>query len=242
MKARDHYHNHLAYFYSWMVGDFEDKLQEQKKYFNDRKIRPCSSNLAFDLGSGHGLQSVALAEIGFHVKAIDFNRQLLDELQIHQSSLNIERIHEEILHFLKGTSQKAELIVCMGDTLTHLESFKEVRELVAQVSKHLDRNGKIIFSFRDFTPALKDEERFIFVKGDDSRILTCFLEYFSDYVMVHDILYEKQNGAWVPKISAYPKLRLGEGIFNDLLRQNGIITKRSEVIKGMIHIVGELMD
>ena len=240
MKARDHYDNHLAFFYSWMVGDFQDKLQEQKKYFNERKIKPSSSNLAFDLGSGHGLQSVALAEIGFEVKAVDFNRQLLDELQIHQGSLNIERIHTEILLFLKGTSQKAELIVCMGDTLTHLESFNEVRELVAQVSKHLERNGKIIFSFRDFTTALKDEDRFIFVKGDDSRILTCFLEYFSDYVMVHDILYEKKNGAWVPRISAYPKLRLGEGFLNDLLRQNGIITQRSEIIKGMVHIVGEM--
>lgn len=240
MKARDHYDNHLAFFYSWMVGDFQDKLQEQKKYFNERKIRPSLSNLAFDLGSGHGLQSVALAEIGFEVKAVDFNRQLLDELQIHQGSLNIERIHKEILLFLKGTSQKAELIVCMGDTLTHLESFNEVRELVAQVSKHLERNGKIVFSFRDFTTALKDEDRFIFVKGDDSRILTCFLEYFSDYVMVHDILYEKKNGAWVPRISAYPKLRLGEGFLNDLLRQNGIITQRSEIIKGMVHIVGEM--
>jgi hypothetical protein len=108
------------------------------------------------------------------------------------------------------------------------------------VSKHLERNGKIIFSFRDFTTALKDEDRFIFVKGDDSRILTCFLEYFSDYVMVHDILYEKKNGAWVPRISAYPKLRLGEGFLNDLLRQNGIITQRSEIIKGMVHIVGEM--
>ena len=46
------------------------------------------------------------------------------------------------------------------------------------------------------------------VKNDDSRILTCFLEYFPHHVMVHDILYEKQGGKWIQKVGSYPKLRL----------------------------------
>jgi 2-polyprenyl-3-methyl-5-hydroxy-6-metoxy-1,4-benzoquinol methylase len=36
--------------------------------------------LAIDLGCGHGLQSISLANLGFCVKAVDFNTQLLHHL------------------------------------------------------------------------------------------------------------------------------------------------------------------
>lgn len=240
MKARDHYHHHLGNFYSWMVGDFEEKQHEQESYFKEREIRPFSSKIAFDLGSGHGLQSVALAKIGFIVKAIDFNQQLLDELQRNKGNLNIEGLYGDMLHFLKETPQKAELIVCMGDTLTHLENLEEVSELISEISSRLEPKGRIIFSFRDFTVALKEEERFIFVKGDDSRVLTCFLEYFFDHVMVHDLLYEKHDGNWIQKISAYPKLRLAQSVVINLLREHSIEITRSEVIRGMTYLFGSL--
>ncbi|WP_276368301.1 class I SAM-dependent methyltransferase [Chryseolinea sp. H1M3-3] len=239
MKPKDHYDNHLGNFYSWMVGNFEEKQKEQENFFAEQSLAVKNYKIAFDLGAGHGLQSISLAHLGYDVRAVDFSKQLLDELNIRKEHLNIKTINDDILSFLKRTSEKAELIVCMGDTLTHLESIGALADLVTEISKHLEPDGHVILSFRDLTQALIDEQRFILVQSDDSKILTCFLEYFPDYVMVHDVLHERQNGKWTQKVSAYPKLRVNQDMISKMLQENNIEFVKSEVIHRMIYLTGK---
>ncbi len=193
MNAKNHYDQHLGNFYSWMLGDFDEKQKEQENFFWRNGIKPVSRKVAFDLGAGNGLQAISLAKLGFAVTAIDFNTQLLDELTSRKSNLNIEIINDDLLTYLQRSRHQAELIVCMGDTITHMESIDQLALLVQHMSSHLEPGGKIVLSFRDLTKELQGDERFIPVKNDDSRILTCFLEYFPHHVMVHDILYEKRR-------------------------------------------------
>jgi len=239
MRVKDHYSNHLGSFYSWMVGNFDEKQREQESFFIENKVTPISNKVALDLGAGHGLQSVSLARLGFVVKAVDFNEQLLDELERNRRDLAIEPIQDDLINFLKNFHGKAELIVCMGDTLTHLESLQEVELLIAEISNHLTDRGKVIFSFRNLKTELQYEDRFIPVRSDETKILTCFLEYFPDHVMVHDILYEMKRGKWNQKISAYPKLRLDELWIVKLLSKTKIHISQSQLNKGMVYLIGE---
>jgi hypothetical protein len=239
MEVKDHYDKHLANFYSWMIGDFNAKQSEQEIFFRSKNITPVKTKIAFDLGAGHGLQAVSLANIGFSVKAVDFNDQLLQELSTNRKTLSIEIIKDDILDFLQKQSLYADVIVCMGDTITHLSKVQDVERLMQLSAKLLVDKGKIIFSFRDLTNALKDESRFIPVKRDNERILTCFLEYFPDHVMVHDILYEKQKEEWKLKVSAYPKLRLNAQMIESVLIENGFKAIFAETINGMIYMIGE---
>jgi hypothetical protein len=39
MTAKEHYDNHLDNFYSWMVGEFTTKQQEQQAFFSSHDIR-----------------------------------------------------------------------------------------------------------------------------------------------------------------------------------------------------------
>ena len=239
MTVKDHYDKHLGNFYSWMIGNFLEKQLEQEVFFSENNIKPSASKVAFDLGAGHGLQAVSLAKLGFSVKAVDFNDQLLKELQTNKLGYDIDVIKSDLLLFLKNEKGKAGAIVCMGDTLTHLESISQVEQLVHNCSNLLIPKGKIIFSFRDLTTELKNVERFFAVKSDESRILTCFLEYFQDYVLVHDILYEKENGTWKQKVSVYPKLRINETQILKMLSENRIQLINSRIINRMTYLIGE---
>jgi SAM-dependent methyltransferase len=225
-----------------MTGDFERLQRQQQCFFESQNIYPVSSGRAIDLGCGHGLQSVSLARLGFSVTAVDFNECLLTELQQQKGSLNIKVKQEEILHFLHQDDTSAELIVCMGDTITHLSSIHDVEFLIKRCSEKLEAKGKIILSFRDLTNELNEEHRFIPVKGDAERIHTCFLEYFPDHVKVYDILHERTNGAWTQQISWYPKLRLNETMVRGLLDENYFQISHTEVINGMTHIAGHLVN
>ena len=121
MDAKKHYEHHLAEFYEWMVGDFDARQQEQQAYFEDNAIFPKSNHIAIDLGAGHGLQSVSLAKLGFEVKAIDFNILLLNSLQKRKGNLHIDLIESDLIDF-RDKVKESELIVCMGDTISHLDS------------------------------------------------------------------------------------------------------------------------
>ena len=81
MTVKDHYDQHLAHFYEWMTGDFDQHMHAQLEYFQSHALIPDAANQrAIDLGAGHGIHSVALAKLGYHVLAVDFNQHLLSLL------------------------------------------------------------------------------------------------------------------------------------------------------------------
>ena len=67
--------------------------------------------------------------------------------------------------------------------------------------------GLFVVTFRDYVSSpLKDDGRFILVRSDEIRILTCFLEYGEATVQVHDVLHERDGGSWRLRLSSCPKL------------------------------------
>lgn len=238
MTAQEHYEKHLAHFYEWMTGDFEKNVKEQLDFFEKIGIKPLQNKIALDLGSGHGLQSIALAKLGFQVKAIDFNQQLLESLRLCGKELGIQTFQRNLLSE-ENFTQHVELIVCMGDTISHLESIKEIRLLLERCFKCLINNGKMILSFRDYGTELIDTQRFIPVKSDENKILTCFLEYFESHVKVTDLLQERKNGQWTQRVSSYYKVRITNQMMEQLLMEAGFRIINNEVTKRMIYLMAE---
>jgi 2-polyprenyl-3-methyl-5-hydroxy-6-metoxy-1,4-benzoquinol methylase len=242
MTAKNHYDNHLAHFYSWMVGNFSEKQQAQEDFFNRNGITPKGNKVAIDIGAGNGLQSISLAKLRFEVIAVDFNRQLLDELISHKKDLHVKTVCDDAGNFLLNFNGHADVIVCMGDTITHLETIGQVEQLMANISQHLASGGRTVISFRELIAELNGPERFIPVRSDETRILTCFLEYFPNHVMVHDILHEWQSGKWTQKVSCYPKLRLSEAYVIEAFERNKIKLLSTQRISGMIYLIGQKLN
>lgn len=96
MKVKEHYDNHLADFYSWMIGDFEKGKNAFKDFCINNKIESIETGNAIDLGAGNGIQSIALGELGFKVMSVDFNEKLLSELKLKIGELPIRLIEDDI--------------------------------------------------------------------------------------------------------------------------------------------------
>lgn len=239
MTVKEHYENHLAGFYSWMTGDFNTKQQEQEQFFVAKRILPSSTKVAIDLGAGHGVQSASLARLGFSVKALDFNKQLLNELSTNCKDLDVTPIEDDIRFIAKYKPLSPELILCCGDTLTHLESENEIEHLIEDCCETLPDKGKLIFSFRDYSEKLAGDKRFIPVKSDDTRILTCFLEYSPTHVMVTDLLHEYNGTAWQQKVSSYKKVRISASEVADMLTLNGMRILFNESVNRYMTIIAE---
>ncbi|MDB4901201.1 MAG: methyltransferase protein [Mucilaginibacter sp.] len=222
MTAKEHYDRHLGNFYSWMAGDFDEKQKEHQQFLIEHQIKPFSTQFAIDLGAGHGIQSVSLAKLGFKVKAIDFNKQLLTELKLNSKGFDIDVIEDDIRLFNKHIDTTPELIICWGDTITHLNSETETEQLLIDCCEALTENGKLIISFRDYSNELIGDNRFIPVKSDENKILTCLLEYFPEHVRVTDLFYEKEESGWKQKVSSYNKIRISVSSIRNILLKNGM--------------------
>lgn len=236
MTVKEHYDNHLGNFYSWMTGDFRTRAGEFKEFLTDNSIIPNVNKIAIDLGAGHGIQSIPLAELGFKVIAVDFNQQLLNELKLNANDLKISVVKDDIRkvgHFVENP----ELIVCCGDTLSHLNNKEEVENLIVDISNSLARNGKVIFSYRDYSVPLTGTDRYIPIKSDNKRILTCILDYENDFVNVTDLLYEKTNDSWKQKVSTYRKVRLLTSEIVNLIESNGLIMSFNQIINRLTTII-----
>jgi hypothetical protein len=112
-----------------------------------------------------------------------------------------------------------------------------VVSLLRDVAASLSPGGLFVATFRDYvsTP-LQSDGRFILVRSDEERILTCFLEYADTTVTVHDLLHQREGGSWRLHVSSYPKLRLAPQWVVEQLSALGLSVRRDTASGGMIRI------
>lgn len=232
-----HYDEVLSDVYSWMFGGFDIGVQKNIAFFDKYRLTPKGSRLAVDLGSGCGFQSIPLAKLGYSVTAIDLDSKLLSELKSNSKNLQITPVQNDLIDFDEVIEGGIELVVCMTDTLLHLESKEKVISLFSKVHAALEPEGKFIITFRDLTIELIDMDRFLPVKSDGSTIFTCFLEYEFETVKVHDIVYKKNGVNWKLFKSFYRKLRLSKEWVIEQLSQCNFNKIDSSVDNGVITII-----
>jgi 2-polyprenyl-3-methyl-5-hydroxy-6-metoxy-1,4-benzoquinol methylase len=240
MQVKKHYKEHLSHFYSWMVGDIELKIADFRNFLMNHHIEPKETKVAIDLGAGNGIQSIALKESGFEVTAIDFDERLLNELKSNRRAKGIETVQSDIRDIIKFRYLKPELIVCCGDTITHLDNKKQIKNLIEDSKDILTRNGQLILTFRDYSHKLNDRQRFIPVKSSSDRILTCILEYNAEKVKVTDLLYEKKEREWKQKVSSYEKVRISTSELVEFIEHAGMEISVNEPVDGMQTLVANV--
>jgi 2-polyprenyl-3-methyl-5-hydroxy-6-metoxy-1,4-benzoquinol methylase len=234
-SVEEHYAGLLAPVYAWMGGGVAASLASGATELAELGV---TGRLAVDLGAGFGTHTIPLARAGWNVLAVDSSRVLLDDLVALGEGLPIEAHCGNLLQFADHLARGAtpDLVLCMGDTLTHLQSREEVCVLAREVAASLAPRGTFIATFRDYTSLQRGPARFIPVRADERRILTCFLEEAGTHVLVHDLLHENRNGHWGMRVSAYRKLRLAPAEVGRLFEDAGLAPRLSAGPRGMVRL------
>lgn len=233
----EHYLSHLGPVYVWMAGGLDAALERGAQEIETLSLFPVHNGHAVDLGAGFGMHAIPLARRGFSVLAIDSCTELLETLQESSGELAITAVNDELRNFGAHLQGKAELVLCMGDTITHLPTFAAVEELIHRVASKLCSGGQFVLTFRDYGTPLEAERRFILVRSDQSRIATCFLEYGHESVAVHDILHENKGSEWKLRVSSYQKLRLTPAWMENALRSAGFEFRTEAGFAGMVRMI-----
>jgi SAM-dependent methyltransferase len=231
--VQQHYANLLAPIYIWMVGGVDAALAAGA---DDVAPLLPGAGIAVDLGAGFGMHAIPLARGGYDVVAIDTSAELLDALRTSGADLSIRAVEGDLLDFKRHASAPASLIVCLGDTLTHLADLSQVERLCRDVAASLRSGGRFVVTFRDYSRALTGDARFIAVRSDAERIHTCFLEERPEHMLVHDIVHERDGAVWRMTVSSYPKLRLAPQTLENLLFAAGLEPTIAPGPRGMVRV------
>ena len=209
--AREHHFAHVAPIYLWMAGGIEHALRLGTLDVASLGLPARHDDLAVDLGAGFGMHAIPLARMGYSVIAIDSSPELIDELGIHACGLPIRPIVADLVDFRMHVPGRAARILCMGDTLTHLDSQDSIKRLFADVAACLLPGGRFVATFRDYTrlPA-------------------------GDAVPEYDIVHERHGDARTLEASTCPKLRLDPDWVGGELRRHGLVVERSAGPRGMV--------
>jgi len=237
-SVTEHYANLLAPIYTWMAGGAETAFTFGQSDL-DTVLR--EGTFAIDLGAGFGMHSIPLARAGWRVLAIDSSASLIKELATSAAGLRVSTYCGDLLDFARYLSagERADMMLCMGDTLTHLQSREAIAALSKEVAAHLAARGRFVATFRDYSRLPTGNSRFIPVRADDQRILTCFLEEFDEYVMVHDVLQLRERDTWSTRVSSYRKLRLVPEEVRLIFQAAGLQARMEPGPRGMVRLVAD---
>lgn len=236
-SVTEHYERVLSAVYAWTAGGAEAAVSAGAAEIDALNLDLAPGALAVDLGAGFGMHAIPLARRGARVVAIDSSAVLLEQLKKLAGDLPVVTVHDDLLAFRAHVTEKAALLLCMGDTLTHLPEHTHVDLLVQEASEALSPGGRFVLTFRDFSEPLLDEQRFIPVRSDERRILTCFLEYDEDSVLVHDILHEREGDSWATRVGSYRKLRLSPDRVIASLESFGFEVRHEPGPRGMVRLL-----
>jgi hypothetical protein len=236
-SVQHHYETHLAPIYQWMLGGWNAALARGEADLAGLLPDDLTGRMAVDLGAGIGLHTVPLARRGCEVLAIDTSARLLRTLRRRGRGLPIRPVQANLMSFQSFVNKPADLILCMGDTLTHLQDLPTIEQLLRQVTEALADDGQFIATFRDYTDLRPGARRFVNVGGGSGRILTCYLEYADQHVNVHDLVHERENGSWSLSVSAYQKSRLSPEWVGETLAAHGFVASLEPPAGGMIKLV-----
>jgi 2-polyprenyl-3-methyl-5-hydroxy-6-metoxy-1,4-benzoquinol methylase len=235
-SVADHYERHLGEIYAWMQGGPEAGFERARAELQVLGVERAESRLAVDLGAGFGSHAVPLADLGWTVIAVERCGPLLHELAQHAVGRTITVIDSDISTFGRHLSRPVDLILCLGDTLTHLPDPSTVSGLLSAIATSLAPGGRFVTTFRDYTRALNGDARFIAVRSEAAQILTCFLEYGEQTLEVHDLIHRLTDGVWRLSVSSYPKLRLDPTWVTRQLEECGLVVNSGTAANGMVRI------
>lgn len=191
----DEFFNRVSSFYDQMIN-FKAAIERRIKFYSKFDL----SGKALDLGCGTGLDSIALAKLGFDVTACDQSPEMISKAKLNTAKENVlvNFICTPIESAFENISDRFDFVISMGNTLANI-SKPSLSTFLTNLLNHLNSESQIIFHVINFDllpqsglyPINKFEndfvliERFYEIKNQEILFKIVFIdkqkEYKSDF-------------------------------------------------------------
>jgi SAM-dependent methyltransferase len=237
-EVQRHYDTVLGRIYSWTLGDFGARVSASARLLEPLCAPSANANVqtrALDLGCGTGVQTLALAQLGFAVTGVDFSDEMLSEYRERTRGMAVNAVRSDIADFSVGDG--FDVAVCFGDTVSHLQSWNAVASMFRCAFTSLRAGGLLLLASRDHSRIYLGDERFLLIRADTAQSLTCFVEDQGTHIRVSDIVHRHGDLDAPMTISSYLKLRVSPALLGDALGAAGFVVAETRALALGVHLL-----
>jgi SAM-dependent methyltransferase len=173
MNSKDFY-NEISGIYEKMI-DFEKKLKLRVDAY--KNIFP-ENGKVIDIGSGIGMDSVALALNGHEVVSCDISPYMIEQVNRNAAKYNVN-INTEVNSFdTIGINYfgKFNYVVSVGNTIAHLKP-GELNKAIKKIYRLLKPGGKIFLHILNYDLIIKESKRINNIANREGMIIIRFCDF-----------------------------------------------------------------
>jgi len=193
-------------FYDLLSSDFdlmvswEKRLKNEapffKKIFEKNRVKKI-----LDLACGTGHHSVYFAKSGYEVLGIDKSEEMIRIAKEKSKGVcGVKFLRSDFSDIYPKLKERYDAVICLGNSLPHLLSKKDVRKTLLNTYKVLNPEGVIILQNRNYDRILKKNLRFmppnITDKKGERMVFLRVLDFHKDKIVFNLITFRQKRGKW----------------------------------------------
>ncbi|UCE18681.1 MAG: class I SAM-dependent methyltransferase [Gemmatimonadota bacterium] len=194
------FYEELAAEYDAMT-QFEARFEKERGFFEGLK-QEYGLRKVLDAGCGTGFHSVLLAKLGLEVTGIDSSTDMLKKAGEHIRAHNVD------VRFQRATFQdmglrrdeKFDAVVCMGNSLPHLHTEREIVLSLKNFYNVLNDKGIVVIQNLNYDRIMRTRERIVSVKKSDGTLFVRFYDFGETNIVFHILVLKEQAKEFTHKL------------------------------------------
>ena len=185
---------------------------------------------ALDIGCGTGSFTLALAQNGVKATGMDLSVSMIKEAQKNSLAygLDIDFVNSGMTEMLDNIDGKFDLIMCMGNTLPHLLSKKDLFSMLHACRELLNPGGHLILNLLNYDMILEKQERIVGITRSEKYEFIRFYDFEKPYVNFNLLEINWRETPPLHKISSTRLYPYTSAELESALKENGFINFKKE--------------
>ncbi len=193
----------LAARYDQMIR-WKTRLEREtpffQKLFVEKRIKE-----VLDLGCGTGQHARLFHKWGCDITCVDPSAELLkiagDGFEEEDS---IRFINADFLTFPEHVSKSFDIVICLGNSLPHVNTIEELKQTFRNVFHALKPGGMFVFQNRNYDRLLETKERFLLPLthrvADNEQIFFRFNDFLGNKVRFNVVHFTRVAERWIHEV------------------------------------------
>ncbi len=176
-------------FYDRLAPDYDAMTTFEKRFVQEGPffrllVQRYGITSALDAGCGTGFHSIALAQLGVSVTAVDVSSRMLLELERHivGLGLDIRTMRADFAGLPSLLNGPFDAVFCMGNTLAHLLTQDELREALRAFAAVLSPGGILFTQVLNYDRILQTHPEIQNTRETPQGIFTRSYDYCGDTI------------------------------------------------------------
>jgi 2-polyprenyl-3-methyl-5-hydroxy-6-metoxy-1,4-benzoquinol methylase len=194
------FYNTLADEYDSMTS-FKQRLAKEEQLFRSL-VEKYKIKTALDAGSGTGVHSLLLAQSGVEVTAVDVSQKMLQLLSAHahEKKIKVKTVKAVFLNLPKKIHCKFDAIFCMGNSLVHAKTKRELKNILSNFYTLLNLNGILFIQILNYDRIISKREIIQSIKESDGKTFIRFYGFGKDHIDFNLLTIDRKDGVLQHKL------------------------------------------